>query len=160
MLRITLNTWCYQMWLAIIGDRDYWSYPSGRSVRFYTDGCVVDSGTGLMGPCNLSDLHGSVLLYNTTKIVYITIINVQMLAYCYIVWSTIAIDYRTKKFKVAFLFCGEILNFFPSGNRSIVRGKCFSETLSAIPKIVNGMWTLQGTDWLVSNPLFLVILMF
>ena len=26
--------------------------PSGRSVRLYTDGCVVDSGTGLMGPCN------------------------------------------------------------------------------------------------------------
>ena len=37
--------------MAIIGDRDYWSYPSGRSVRLYTDGCVVDSGTGLMGPC-------------------------------------------------------------------------------------------------------------
>ena len=52
MLRITLNTWCYQMWLAIIGDRDYWSYPSGRSVRLYTNGCVVDSGTGLMGPCS------------------------------------------------------------------------------------------------------------
>ena len=39
------------MWLAIIGDRDYWSYPSGRSLRLYIDGCVVDSGTGLMGPC-------------------------------------------------------------------------------------------------------------
>ena len=38
--------------MAIIGDRDYWSYPSGRFVRLYTDGCVVDSGTGLMGPCN------------------------------------------------------------------------------------------------------------
>ena len=37
--------------MAIIGDCDYWSYPSGRSVRLYTDGCVVDSGTGLMGPC-------------------------------------------------------------------------------------------------------------
>ena len=37
--------------MAIIGDRDYWSYPLGRSVRLYTDGCVVDSGTGLMGPC-------------------------------------------------------------------------------------------------------------
>ena len=39
------------MSLAIIGDRDYWSYPSGRFVRLYTDGCVVNSGTGLMGPC-------------------------------------------------------------------------------------------------------------
>ena len=37
--------------MAIIGDCDYWSYPSGRFVRLYTDGCVVDSGTGLMGPC-------------------------------------------------------------------------------------------------------------
>ena len=37
--------------MAIIGDRDYWSYPSGRSVRLYTDGCVVDSSTGLMGLC-------------------------------------------------------------------------------------------------------------
>ena len=37
--------------MAIIGDCDYWSYPSGRSVRLYTNGCVVDSGTGLMGPC-------------------------------------------------------------------------------------------------------------
>ena len=25
--------------------------PSGRSVRLYTDGCVVNSCTGLMGPC-------------------------------------------------------------------------------------------------------------
>ena len=50
-LDITLKTWCYQMWLAIIGDCDYWSYPSGRFVRLYTDGCVVDSGMGLMGPC-------------------------------------------------------------------------------------------------------------
>ena len=57
MLHITLNTWCYQMWLAIIGDRDYWSYPSGRSVRLYTDGCVVDSGTGLMGPCRHTSRH-------------------------------------------------------------------------------------------------------
>ena len=37
--------------MAIIGDCDYWSYPSGRFVRLYTDGCVVDSRTGLMGPC-------------------------------------------------------------------------------------------------------------
>ena len=37
--------------MAIIGDCDYWSYPPGRFVRLYTDGCVVDSGTGLMGPC-------------------------------------------------------------------------------------------------------------
>ena len=37
--------------MAIIGDRDYWSYPSGRSVRLYSDGCVVNSGTGLMGLC-------------------------------------------------------------------------------------------------------------
>ena len=37
--------------MAIIGDRDYWSYPSGRFVRLYTDGCVVDSSTGLMGLC-------------------------------------------------------------------------------------------------------------
>ena len=37
--------------MAIIGDCNYWSYPSGRSVRLYTNGCVVDSGTGLMGPC-------------------------------------------------------------------------------------------------------------
>ena len=36
----------------IIGDCDYWSYPSGRSVRLYTDGCVVDSSMGLMGPCS------------------------------------------------------------------------------------------------------------
>ena len=40
------------MWLAIIGDRDYWSYPLDRFVRLYTDGCVVDSGTGLMGLCS------------------------------------------------------------------------------------------------------------
>ena len=44
------------MWLAIIGDCDYWSYPSGRSVRLYTDGCVVDSGMGLMGPCKILEL--------------------------------------------------------------------------------------------------------
>ena len=39
--------------MAIIGDCGYWPYTSGRSVRLYTDGCVVDSGTGLMGPCRL-----------------------------------------------------------------------------------------------------------
>ena len=37
--------------MAIIGDCDYWSYPSGRFMRLYTDGCVVNSGTGLMGLC-------------------------------------------------------------------------------------------------------------
>ena len=40
--------------MAIIGDCGYWPYTLGRSVRLYTDGCVVDSGTGLMGPCNHS----------------------------------------------------------------------------------------------------------
>ena len=40
--------------MAIIGDCGYWPYTSSRSVRLYTDGCVVDSGTGLMGPCNLN----------------------------------------------------------------------------------------------------------
>ena len=39
------------MRLAIIGNCGYWPYTSGRSVRLYTDGCVVDSSTGLMGPC-------------------------------------------------------------------------------------------------------------
>ena len=38
--------------MAIIGDCGYWPYTSGRSVRLYSDECVVDSGTGLMGPCN------------------------------------------------------------------------------------------------------------
>ena len=37
--------------MAIIGDCGYWPCTWGRSVRLYTDGCVVDSGTGLMGPC-------------------------------------------------------------------------------------------------------------
>ena len=43
------------MWLAIIGDYGYWPYTSGKSVRLYTDECVVDSGTGLMGPCTRSN---------------------------------------------------------------------------------------------------------
>ena len=30
----------------------YWPYTLGRSVRLYTDECVVDSGTGLMAPCS------------------------------------------------------------------------------------------------------------
>ena len=37
--------------MAIIGDYGYWPYTLGRSVRLYTDGCVVDSCTGLMAPC-------------------------------------------------------------------------------------------------------------
>ena len=37
----------------------YWPYTLGRSVRLYTDGCVVDSGTGLMGPCK----HSTCFLY-------------------------------------------------------------------------------------------------
>ena len=37
--------------MAIIGDCGYWPYTSGRSVRLYTDECVVDSGMGLMGTC-------------------------------------------------------------------------------------------------------------
>ena len=41
--------------MAIIGDCGYWPYTSGRSVRLYTDECVVDSGTGLMGPCTRLD---------------------------------------------------------------------------------------------------------
>ena len=40
------------MYLAIIDDYGYWPYTSGRSVRLYTDGCVVNSGTGLIGPCS------------------------------------------------------------------------------------------------------------
>ena len=39
------------MKLAIIGNCGYWLYTSGRSLRLYTDGCVVDSGMGLMGLC-------------------------------------------------------------------------------------------------------------
>ena len=37
--------------MAIVGECGYWPYTSGRSVRLYTNGCVVNSGTGLMGPC-------------------------------------------------------------------------------------------------------------
>ena len=39
--------------MAIIGDCGYWPYTLGRSVRLYTDECVVDGGTGLMGPCSI-----------------------------------------------------------------------------------------------------------
>ena len=39
--------------MAIIGNCGYWPYTSGRSVRLYTNGCVVDSGMGLMGPCTV-----------------------------------------------------------------------------------------------------------
>ena len=48
--------------MAIIGDRNYWSYPSGRFVRLHTDGCVVDSGTGLMGPCSHSNIEFALIL--------------------------------------------------------------------------------------------------
>ena len=37
--------------MAVIGDCGYWPCTSGRSVRLYTHECVVNSGTGLMGPC-------------------------------------------------------------------------------------------------------------
>ena len=42
--------------MAIIGDCGYWPYTSGRSVRLYTNGCVVDSSTGLMGPCSMYEI--------------------------------------------------------------------------------------------------------
>ena len=50
--------------MAIIGDCGYWPYTSVRSVRLYTNGCVVNSGTGLIGLCTgrnqviVKDNHG------------------------------------------------------------------------------------------------------
>ena len=46
--------------MAIIGDCSYWPYTSGRSVRLYTNECVVDSSTGLMGPCRINNLYSTV----------------------------------------------------------------------------------------------------
>ena len=37
--------------MAFIGNCGYWPYTLGRSVRLYTNECVVDSGMGLMGLC-------------------------------------------------------------------------------------------------------------
>ena len=56
------------MLLAIIGDCGYWPYTLGRSVRLYTNGCVVDSGMGLWDHAVLPLPFGTLILVQLSMI--------------------------------------------------------------------------------------------
>ena len=94
--------------MAIIGDCDYWSYPSGRFKRLYTNGCVVNSGTGLMGLCkNLPIVVGA----NGTSLGAIGKINCE-------------IEIGRKRFKETFVVCENL-------TRSLILGVDFAKQHAA-----------------------------